>query len=127
MVQGKKLLLIRRADNALWDIPGGAVESGEEVLAAAQRELTEEAGVAAPSATLLDVFSGPAFQHTYPDGNVVDWVTMLFITQEVQGPPRAGDDAALVQWWPLNALPEVVSTATQRYFQAILSHVGGQS
>ena len=40
-----RILLIRRADNGLWALPGGLVEVGETLAEAACRELLEEAGI----------------------------------------------------------------------------------
>ncbi len=51
-----KLLLIRRADNRLWAVPGGSVEVGETAAQAAQRELKEEAGLDGKPVRLLGVF-----------------------------------------------------------------------
>lgn len=111
-----RLLLVRRADNGLWDIPGGRVEPGERVEDTSRRELHEEPSLSGGTLTLLGVFSGPRHRHTYPDGNVVEWVTVLFVTREVQGVAKAADDAAEVRWWPLNDLPVDVSPATGAYF-----------
>lgn len=116
-----RLLLVRRADNGLWDIPGGRVEPGERVEDAARRELHEETSLSGGTLTLLGVFSGPQHRHLYPDGNVVEWVTVLFVTREVQGVAKAADDAAEVRWWPLNDLPVDVSPATRAYFAALRS------
>lgn len=121
---GPEVLLIRRHDDGLWDLPGGGVNVGEEVGAAARRELREETGLEAGPLTLLDVFSGEAHRHTYPDGNVVAWVTVLYSTWQVNGEPRAGDDAAEVAWWSLAALPGDMSAATRAYFGVLAAHEG---
>ncbi|MBB5294906.1 NUDIX domain-containing protein [Deinococcus metallilatus] len=124
-----EVLLIRRGDNGLWDLPGGGVNVGEEVEAAARRELHEETGLIAGPLTLLGVFSGEAHRHTYPDGNVVAWVTVLYVARQGEGQhpedrPRAGDDAAQVAWWPLAALPGEVGEATRAYFRVLRAQVG---
>ena len=121
-----RLLLVRRADNGLWDIPGGRVEPGERVEGAARRELHEETSLSGGTLTLLDVFSGPRHRHTYPDSNVVDsnvvdsnvvdGVTVLFVSPDARGTARAADDAAGVRWWPLSNLPANISPATGAYF-----------
>ena len=82
-------VLIRRRDNGYWDVPGGRVEVGEEVSAAARRELREETGLEAGELPqLLGVFSGPDTLHTYPDGNVVAWVTVPVHLPRLAGHPR---------------------------------------
>lgn len=40
-----RILLIRRADNGMWCLPGGTLEWGEELRTGLARELEEEAGV----------------------------------------------------------------------------------
>lgn len=43
--QNGRLLLARRADNGLWELPGGKIEPGESPAAALAREIAEELGV----------------------------------------------------------------------------------
>jgi len=56
--RGKKVLLVRRKfppNQGRWSIPGGLVELGETVQAAAAREIKEETGLSVDIDSLLDV------------------------------------------------------------------------
>ncbi len=56
------LLLVRRADNGQWALPGGTLEWGETLRRSIVRELAEEAGVhevTLPPAPVVGVFSRP--------------------------------------------------------------------
>jgi len=52
-----KLLLVRHRDRSSWEIPGGHVEHGEKIDAAARRELFEETGAAAFNMTPVCIYS----------------------------------------------------------------------
>jgi ADP-ribose pyrophosphatase YjhB (NUDIX family) len=56
VIREGKILLIQRRDDRLWAIPGGAVEVGESLSQAAERELREEAGVNGRAMRLLGVY-----------------------------------------------------------------------
>ncbi|MFK7600979.1 NUDIX domain-containing protein [Deinococcus sp. SM5_A1] len=122
-----KVLLIRRGDNGLWDVPGGGLESGEMPEAAARRELSEETSLSVGALRPLAVFQ---HSYTYPDGNVVDWTTHVFTAAYSSGEAQAGDDAHEARWWPLQALPQAISETTISYFAALrqppplLQHAG---
>jgi ADP-ribose pyrophosphatase YjhB (NUDIX family) len=51
-----RILLIRRADNRLWAMPGGALEVGETPAEGVVREAHEEAGVRSRAVALVGVF-----------------------------------------------------------------------
>lgn len=99
------VLLIERGwapFKGMWALPGGHVDAGETSLAAAVRELAEEAGVYATEVdlTLLGVWDGPGRD---PRGR---YVTVAYHLRVPSGTEvRAGDDATNARWWPLDALP----------------------
>lgn len=118
--QGREVLMIRRRDNGLWDIPGGGKNWFENPVRAARRELEEETGLSVGVLRKLGVWE---HQHTYPDGNVVDWTTHVFVADDQGGEARAADDAKEVRWWSLDAVPTEVSEVTQKYLAALIQQV----
>lgn len=80
-----EVLLQLRTDNGEWGYPGGAVELYERVEDAAWRELFEETGLQAEALTLLGVFSGPEMAHTYPNGDRVSNVDVVFLCRRWHG------------------------------------------
>jgi 8-oxo-dGTP diphosphatase len=94
-----RLLLIRRRNapfKGRYALPGGFVEYGETVEAAARRELMEETGVRPLSQRLIGVYSKPGRD---PRGHTVS-VAYLMRVGDVT--PQAGDDAhdaAFVARW----------------------------
>ena len=61
-----RILLVRRADDGYWELPGGRVEVGESASAAVVREVAEEAGVAITVTGLAGVYSDPGHVLAYP-------------------------------------------------------------
>lgn len=51
-----RILLIQRADNELWAMPGGALEVGETAAEGAVREAFEETGVRCKAVALVGIF-----------------------------------------------------------------------
>ena len=97
------LLIQRKADpfRGKWALPGGFVDENERLLDAARRELKEETGVEQADLEQLHTFGDPGRD---PRGWTVS-VAYLALVSADQLAPAAGDDAAAVDWYPLDRLP----------------------
>jgi len=131
VVQDDRTLLVRRAnppDAGLWGFPGGKIEFGETVKAAAMRELLEETGVEAQAQdiiTTLDVLvqdpSGAMRQH---------YILIAVQCRWISGMPVAADDALEARWFPIADLdPGKIAmsadvTTIARRAQALASNLG---
>lgn len=97
--KGWRVVLVRRGAPPLqgqWSLPGGAVELGETLRAAAQREVQEETGLTVEVGELLEVFDRivPA-----ADGRTrYHYVLVDFLCRVRGGELRAGCDAADALW-----------------------------
>ena len=58
-----RLLLVRERGAKRWSLPGGGMKKGEDPVAAAIRELDEETGLVALSATYLFLYESPSQRH----------------------------------------------------------------
>ena len=102
------LLLQRRSDNGFWGLPGGGVEPGESLTQAIVREVREETGLEVAPARLVGVYSAPELGQivTYPDGNVIHYVSASLECTVVGGTLAPGVESLEVAWWDPEALPE---------------------
>jgi ADP-ribose pyrophosphatase YjhB (NUDIX family) len=82
-----KILMEKRSDCGWWGLPGGRVEVGESIRAAAERELREEAGLQIRVTRLLGIYSGPEERIiTYPDnGDVIHKIDAVVVARVVSG------------------------------------------
>ncbi len=87
---GRPIVLIqRRFPPPGWALPGGFVEFGETVEAAAVREAREETGLRVELLRLLGVYSDPARD---PRGHTVG---IVYVGRS-RGEPKAADDASAI-------------------------------
>jgi 8-oxo-dGTP pyrophosphatase MutT (NUDIX family) len=99
-------LLQRRVDDGRWGLLGGALELGESFADAARRELYEESGLTAESLRRLDVYSGPEFRLTYPNGDEAYVVGVTFLAGGVAGAAVAdGEEGCELGWFSPERLP----------------------
>lgn len=95
--RGEDVLLIRRGrapHKGMWSIPGGKVKFGERLEETGLRELSEETGVTAEIAGLIDVFEAIDEDSHY--------VMVDFAARWTSGEPAAGDDAAEAAFFPFD-------------------------
>jgi ADP-ribose pyrophosphatase YjhB (NUDIX family) len=95
---GGRVLLIRRTDNGLYAIPGGAVEVGEMLTQAVRREVLEETGVLVEVTGLVGVYSDPEHVIEFTDGEVRQEFSVCFRARPVGGELRTSEESAEVLW-----------------------------
>lgn len=120
-LRGPEVLLIRRGKPPRmgeWSIPGGRMEMGETVAAAALRELREETGVEAELLGLIEVLD-----HISDHGHAV---LIDFAACWVSGEPVGGDDAMEARFFGIeDACAAVTWSETERIIRAAVARFGG--
>lgn len=108
-----RILMIRRRDNGAWFFPAGYADLGENVAHTAVREVREETGYHIQPERILGVYSGPMFRHTFPNGDQVKNVGVLFRARLLGGEPapQAAEVSELAWMTP----QEVVANAPPGY------------
>jgi 8-oxo-dGTP diphosphatase len=86
--RGDRLLLVRRCDSGMWELPGGRVDVGENATDAAVREVAEEAGVTVEITGLVGLFSDPGHVVRSREGEVRQQFALVFRGRVVRGVPR---------------------------------------
>jgi ADP-ribose pyrophosphatase YjhB (NUDIX family) len=87
-----KILLVRRADNGRWTVPGGYMDPGESVTEACAREVWEETGLRVRVERLVSVYSSPHVLLEYPDGNRYQLVVLHFAAAPIGGELGVSDE-----------------------------------
>ena len=80
-----KILLIRRRDNGVWDLPAGGIELGESIIDCMKREVREETGLEVIEAEPITIQTEPRFSFTNVFGKTYQMFTVVFLVTEWQG------------------------------------------
>lgn len=120
-----QVLLVRRADNGAWTPVTGIVDPGEQPAVAALREVLEETGVVAQAELLVRVHSQAPTKHV--NGDLAQYLDLTFRCAYVSGNahPADGENSA-VQWFALDALPDMSAGMRKRIAVAVAGEPAAQ-
>src|ERR1700761_1264593 len=107
VLRNDQVLLVRRRnapDAGLWGFPGGKINRGESITAAATREIHEETAITTEA---VKIFSAVDVLDADEAGNLLHhFVLIAVLCRWIAGEPLAGDDALDARWWDLHALDD---------------------
>lgn len=105
-----RILLQKRRDNGCWGTQGGSMELDESAEDAARRELFEETGLIAGKMELFEVFSGKGLHYTYPNGDEVSNVDVVFFCKDYSGELKAQkSELTELRFFKASEIPENIS------------------
>lgn len=117
--QDGHILMQHRSDTGLWGLPGGGLEIGERVDTTVVHEVREETGLEVVAQSLLAVYSDNRFEISYPNGDRVKVIALVFECRITGGTLHPdGDESLDVRFFAHDALPP-----TEPRIQAILKDV----
>lgn len=121
-----RVLLQRRSDNRVWEIPAGSCEPGQSFATTAITELREETGIHANVEALIPFacLSEPDLHTlTYPNGDQVHAFALCFLLRvdHIPNVTALDGEATEHQWCDPTALPSPMhppTTAVLTYLEA---------
>jgi len=102
--QGDKVLLVRERTDGRWSLPGGWVDVNDGPAAAVEREIFEESGYEAKAIKLAMLVDRN--QHPHPP-SVNHIYKLFFLCELTGGAPKISNETDGVDFFPVNALPEL--------------------
>ncbi|WAC28188.1 NUDIX hydrolase [Ancylobacter sp. SL191] len=121
-----RVLLARRGQRpsiGVWTLPGGRVEPGETLTAAAAREVMEEVGVAC---AIIGVAGAVDVILRADDGSLkAHYVVVSHAARWEAGEPAIGPEAAEVGWFEPDALPADITPGLGEIVAAAARLVAG--
>jgi 8-oxo-dGTP diphosphatase len=99
-----------RNESGKWEFPGGAVEFGETLEHALQREVMEEYGIEIEIDELLDTVN-----HLIPVEKQ-HWVSPTFLCRIIKGTPviREPDKCDAIAWFKIDDIPDKLLTIASK-------------
>jgi 8-oxo-dGTP pyrophosphatase MutT (NUDIX family) len=92
------VLLIHKADNDLWALPGGGHEIGESIAQTVVREVKEETGYDIEVTGITGTYTNPGHVMAYEDGEVRQQFSIAFAGRLLGGEARTSSESRRIEW-----------------------------
>lgn len=114
------MLLHRRTDFEWWGIPGGVMETDEDIQRCARREVEEETGLEIGKLELVGVYTHPDYDVVYPNGDQVQQFTVCFTGVATGG--RMQPDGAETTHQAFFSAAECAQFPIPPWYRAMVEH-----
>lgn len=104
-----EVLLIQRADNGMWALPGGCHDLGETPKMCAERECREESGYIVEVTDLLAVYSSNRYEFVNYPWKDNQFCHIFFRAKLVGGVATTSSETTKVAWFAEKDLPKEFS------------------
>ena len=103
-----KILLVKSFNSEVWGLPAGAIDLGETPAEAIIREVFEETGLNILPEKIIGVFGGEKFRYTYPNGDKVEYLTVVFECKITGGNLENKDGEIIeLEYFAVEEMPEL--------------------
>jgi ADP-ribose pyrophosphatase YjhB (NUDIX family) len=100
-----EVLLIKRADNGYWALPGGCQDLGETPKECAVRECKEESGYEVEITELLGVYSSMCYEYENYPWKDNEFCHLLFRAKVTGGQPMTSSETTEIGWFRQSKIP----------------------
>lgn len=102
-----QVLVQKRRDNQTWNLVGGAYEAGEEPAETIIREVYEETSLIVKPIRLIGVYGGKNYISTYPNGDRIAYINIVFECELIGGNLKLNDAESLnLRYVSVDNLPQ---------------------
>lgn len=102
-----KVLLVRRADNQQWCLPGGFMQAGETISEACEREVWEETGLTVRTNRFIGIYSNPNILATYDNGNKFHVIVAVCEVEIISGELATSEETTQASFFPQNEIEKL--------------------
>lgn len=121
---GNVLLLVRSNDDVYragkFDLPGGQVDDGEEILVGAAREIQEETGLTVDPLSMQLVYAHTGTRFSVEANHEVNLVRLYFVVSKPDSEIRLSHEHTDFRWFPLE---EAITQTDHERHQALMRYV----
>lgn len=105
--QDGKILLHKRRDNALWSLPGGAMELGESIGETIIREVKEETGYDVDVVKCIGIYTDPSHIIAYDNGEVRQQFSICFECRILGGELSMSEESHQVGFFNIEEIEQL--------------------
>lgn len=120
-----QVLLQERTDTGNWSFPGGYMGFGETFHQTLKRELLEDSGMEVEPVKILATLDGAADTFHYPNGDVVQPVTVFYLVKTVGGEPITNrtNETVRTKWFDVDHTPKMFNSQNEQMARILAKYV----